>query len=145
MVFYSFYYTIRDFIKLQLCVVGALRNHYFRLFHSIHFPCSISTADKRTDVWSRPSCIYSQIFSPKKKKMFFSLFGGKIFFEKNIIKKSIMQLFSADATVFSKRNSTFFLTPKKWKNGPQKLLIIRLNLFFHSTVQPTANSPELIF
>ena len=66
MVFYSFNYTIRDFIKLQLCVVGALRNHYFRLFHSIHFPCSISTADRRTDVWSRPSCIYTQIFSPKK-------------------------------------------------------------------------------
>ena len=43
MVIYSFKtYTIRDFIKLQLCVVGALRNHYFRLFHSIHFPCSIS-------------------------------------------------------------------------------------------------------
>ena len=39
----SFNYTIRDFIKLQLCVVGALRNHYFRLFHSIHFPYSIST------------------------------------------------------------------------------------------------------
>ena len=24
------------------------------------------TTDKRTDVWSRPSCIYTQIFSPKK-------------------------------------------------------------------------------
>ena len=24
------------------------------------------STDKRTDVWSRPSCIYTQIFSPKK-------------------------------------------------------------------------------
>ena len=27
-------------------------------------------ADKRTDVWSRPSCIYNQIFSPKKTTVF---------------------------------------------------------------------------
>ena len=26
----------------------------------------VFTTDKRTDVWSRPSCIYTQIFSPKK-------------------------------------------------------------------------------
>ena len=26
----------------------------------------MTTTDKRTDVWSRPSCIYTQIFSPKK-------------------------------------------------------------------------------
>ena len=29
-------------------------------------PCSTQTTDKRTDVWSRPSCICNQIFSPKK-------------------------------------------------------------------------------
>ncbi len=34
-----------------------------------------------------------------------------------------MQLFSADAMVFSKKNLEFFLTPKTLKNGPQKLLI----------------------
>jgi hypothetical protein len=27
---------------------------------------SLRTTDKRTDFWSRPSCIYTQIFSPKK-------------------------------------------------------------------------------
>ena len=69
--------------------------------------CSSSTTDKRTDVWSRPSCIYTQIFSPKK--MFFSLFRGKkkgVFtFSvpkknlKNFYKKGIMQHFSADAKV----------------------------------------------
>ena len=26
----------------------------------------MANTDKRTDVWSRPSCIYTQIFSPKK-------------------------------------------------------------------------------
>ena len=26
----------------------------------------VSPTDKRKDVWSRPSCIYTQIFSPKK-------------------------------------------------------------------------------
>ena len=40
-----------------------------------------------------------------------------------------MQLFSADAIVFSKKNLNLFLTPKKWKNGPQKLLIISPNTF----------------
>jgi hypothetical protein len=34
---------------------------------------------------------------------------------------------------------------KTLKNGPQKLLIIGPNLFFHSPAQPTAHSPELIF
>ena len=38
-----------------------------------------------------------------------------------------MQLFSADAMVFSKKILNIFLTPKKWKNGPQKLLIIGQN------------------
>ena len=28
--------------------------------------CILMATDKRTDVWSRPSCIYTQIFSPKK-------------------------------------------------------------------------------
>ena len=34
---------------------------------------------------------------------------------------------------------------KTLKNGPQKLLIIGPNLFFHSPAQPTAHSPKLIF
>ena len=34
------------------------------------------TTDKRTDVWSRPSCIYTQIFSPTKN-CYFHLFGVK--------------------------------------------------------------------
>ena len=54
-----------------------------------------------------------------------------------------MQLFSADATMFSK--FFFFLPTKSWKNLPQKLLIIGPNLLFHSPAQPTANSPKSIF
>ena len=34
---------------------------------------------------------------------------------------------------------------KTLKNGPQKLLIIGPNLFFHSAAQATAHSPELVF
>ena len=40
-----------------------------------------------------------------------------------------MQLFSADAIVFSKKKLKNFLTPKTWKNRPQKLLIIAPNFF----------------
>ena len=54
-----------------------------------------------------------------------------------------MKLFSADATMFSKR--FFFLPTKSWKNLPQKLLIIGPNLLFHSPAQPIANSPKSIF
>ena len=53
-------------------------NHFFKLLLIKNLglalyeeKCSFSigqggTTDKRTDVWSRPSCIYTQIFSPKK-------------------------------------------------------------------------------
>ena len=34
---------------------------------------------------------------------------------------------------------------KTLKNGPQKLLIIDPNPFFHSPAQTTAHSPELVF
>ena len=58
-----------------------------------------------------------------------------------------MQLFSADAMVFSKKKlKKQFLTPKKWKNGPQKLLIIGPDPLFpqsnpgHSP-QPKIDSP----
>ena len=62
------------------------------LFDQASETCSTDpSTDKRTDVWFRPSCIYTQIFSPKKTV--FSLFRGQ--------KKGIMQLFSADAIVFS--------------------------------------------
>ena len=67
---------------------------------SFHHP---SITDKRTDVWSRPSCIYTQIFSHKK----------------------------------------CFLTPKKWKNGPQKLPIIGPDPFISQSSpdqRPTAQN-----
>ena len=41
-----------------------------------------------------------------------------------------MQFFSADAIVFSKKFKKLFLTPKTWKNCPQKLLIIGPTPFF---------------
>ena len=49
----------------------------------IYHPCLWEKAtlwgtDKKTDVWSRPSCIYTQIFS-SKKTIFFQFFGVKQF------------------------------------------------------------------
>ena len=46
-----------------------------------------------------------------------------------------MQLFSADATLFSKKNLNLFFAHENIKNGPQKLLIIGPKLFFHSTAR----------
>ena len=54
-----------------------------------------------------------------------------------------MQLLSVDAMVFSKIFFKNFLTPKKWKNGPQKLLIIGPDPFI-SQSSPD-HIPELIF
>ena len=45
--------------------------------------------------------------------------------------------------LFSK--TYFKFTHENLKNGPQKLLIISSNLFFHSPAQPTAQSPKSIF
>ena len=48
-----------------------------------------------------------------------------------------MQLFSADAMVFSKKNLKIFFGPEKVKNRPRPL-------YFTVQPRPTANSPELI-
>ena len=70
------------------------------IFYKYKYQACMTFTDKRTD-----SCIYTQIFSPKKNWLF-SLFRG----QKKIYKKVIMQLFSANS-VFKKKKS--FLTPKK--------------------------------
>ena len=54
-----------------------------------------------------------------------------------------MQLLSADAIKFSKKISKNFLTWKKWKNGPQKLLIIGQDPFISQSSpdqRPTAQN-----
>ena len=86
--------------------------------------------DKRTDVWSRPLCTYSGIFSPKKKL---------VFLKKKILPKKTtfffylfsMQLFSADATMFSKFIFSFFC-PQKVEKPPSKVAQKNSKpLFFH--------------
>ena len=47
------------------------------------------------------------------KKLDFSFFRGQKKVEKKFHKKCIMQLFSANAVVFFKKNFQKFLTPKK--------------------------------
>ena len=67
---------------------------------------------------------------PKKKLFFFYLFS--------------MQLFSADATMFSKF-CLFFFDHKKLKNPPQKVAHNRPRPFFFSAAPTAQNSPELHF
>ena len=57
-----------------------------------------------------------------------------------------MQLFSADAMVFSKKLKKKFFDPEKMKKQAKKVAHNRPRPFYF-TVQPrpTANSPELIF
>ena len=64
--------------------------------------CQVATTDKRTDVWSRPSCIYTQIFSPKKTGLSLMKNTSKIFFD--FFYLYYMQLFSADPRIFFFRN-----------------------------------------
>ena len=65
-----------------------------------------------------------------------------IFAKKNL-KRDIMQLFSADATMFLKVFQHFFAHENK-KNKPQKLLIIG-PIFFFSIANRPKISPNLIF
>ena len=53
-----------------------------------------------------------------------------------------MQLFSADAMVFSKKNLKKNFDPENIKKRPQKLLIIGPQLFF--SVLPTGPNPAQI-
>ena len=99
---------------MQLLFSIFVWNWVFQRFVTLPLP-----TDKRTDVWSRPSCIYTQIFSPKM--WFLHVFRvKKICF----CKKAIMQLFSAATIVFSKK------LKKHEKKRPQKLLIVGPKLFF---------------
>ena len=56
-----------------------------------------------------------------------------------------MQLFSADAMVFSKKLKKKFLTPKNWKNEPQKLLIIDPDPFFPQSSPGHSPQPKIDF
>ena len=76
--------------------------------------------DKRTYVLSRPSCIYTQIFNPKKT-VYFHFSGSKNFFFNLFYIKGIMQLFSADPEKVKKQAS------KVAHNWPKP---------FYFTVQP---------
>ena len=72
------------------------------------------------------------------KKLIFHFFGVKIFY-----KKGVIQLFSVDDVGFSKKKN--FLTPKKWKNGPQKLLIIGPDPFISQSSPDHNPQPRIDF
>ena len=69
------------------------------------------STDKRTDICSRPSCIYTQIFSPKKNWVFpHKKILSKIFL--TFVYLYSMQLFSADPKIFSKKKKKSFVHKK---------------------------------
>ena len=80
------------------------------------------------------------------KKLFFSLFRGQKKVFEPFFRFFIMQVFSADAMVFSKKNLKNFFDPEKLKKTLKKVAHNRPKPFY-STVQPrpTAHSPKLIF
>ena len=83
----------------------------------------------------------TQILALKKTGFFTFSDSKKNFQKKNY--KIIMQLFSADAIMFLKKFKKIFFTPKKWKNGPQKLLIIGPDPFISQSSpdqRPTAQN-----
>ena len=53
-----------------------------------------------------------------------------------------MQLFNADAAIFSKKKQIYFL-PMTTKKNPQKVLIIGPKLFFHKYSSAVQTSQEL--
>ena len=73
---------------------------------------------------------FENLRSPKKR--FFSCFRGHKFFLDLFYKKGIMQLFSEDTKVFSKKKKKYF-DPENMKNCPHKLLIIGPLPFILST------------
>jgi hypothetical protein len=87
-------------------------------------------------------CTYIEIFGPKKTGFSPVKILPKIFL--HFFYLYSMQLFSADNTIFSKKNWIFFC-PWKHKKRPQKLLIIGHKLFFHKYSPVAKTSPELIF
>ena len=78
------------------------------------------------------------------KNWFFSFFRTQKKFFK-FFYQIVMQIFSADAKVFSKKLKRKFLTPKKWKNGPQKLLIIGPDPFISQFSPDHSPKPRIDF
>ena len=89
--------------------------------------------------------VFALKFLALKKPWIFHFFRVKKNLRFFFYKKGIMQLFSADAIVFSKKFQHFFLTPKKWKNGPQKLLIIGPDPFISQSSPDHSPQPRIDF
>ena len=68
---------------------------YHRSFSFVF--CTVCSTDK---IWSQPSCIYTQIFSPKKTG--FSPIRDTLQFFFTFVYLDYMQLFSVDPKIFSK-------------------------------------------
>ena len=93
--------------------------------------------------------IHTPNFSESNKKLKESDVKKKFFFLKSDLKKiynfnkSIMQLFSADASVFKKKK--LFFDPENMKKTPSKVAHNRPPNFFFSTANRHKTSPNHIF
>ena len=109
-----------------------IRTKSFLLNGLVFWPVSTRRRStvKRTDVWSRPSCIYTQIFSTKKSG--FSPIKNTFQFILFIfVYLYSMQLFSADIKIFSEKILKKILPTKSWKNHSQKVAYLwQLEVFF---------------
>ena len=143
--FRRFAQILEYFIMFSFRVLTCLRivnqfvSYWFwtRLDHSIAnsslFPTSLYLHSNSTQILALKKNGFSEKknFPPPQKIFFFHLFS--------------MQLFSADAMVFSKKFKKIFLTPKKWKNGPQKLLIIGPDPFISQSSPDHSPQPRIDF
>ena len=105
--------------------------------------CLSGDTDKRTDACSTSMYLHSkstQTLAFKKKTKTWKKNSPP---PKKFFLHLIYATFQCRRYGVFKKNLTFFLTPKKWKNGPQKLLIIKTQPLF-SQSSPD-HSPELIF
>ena len=110
---------------------------------------SACCTNKRTDVWSRPSCIYTQIISSPKKVCVFCVFRVKKKSKRIFYKKGYYATFQCGRYMqcFQKKLRLFF-DLKSMKNPLSKVAHNWLRPFYFTVQprpQPTAHSPELIF
>jgi hypothetical protein len=101
--------------------------------HGTMFGKTLWVTDKRTDVWSRPSCIYTQIFSPKKTWFF----PHKKYFPKCfwLLFTFILCNFSVQTLKYFQKNFKLFFVHKNFKELASKVAHNRPRPFYF-TVQP---------
>ena len=103
----------------------------------------VGNTKKRTDVWSRHSCFYTQNFSTKKTWFF----PHKIYFKKIfwLFFTFILCNFSVQTLKYFFKNWTDFLSIKTFLYVPEKLLIIGPDPFISQSSPDHSLQPRIDF